>query len=223
MFQHTSAAFSRNEISVSAASFAHIYDGCQPTDDADFPARSQAPSVRQHCIARSCYHEPFNLLSRIFAARVDLLIFPSLSQGVDGQTRSESRHFRDLNPDSVLMVLNAVSHRASRGDRKALSALFDLSSKSEGYVSEALGTVLGNLLLKKTNFFLRSLSVRPAEERKHIALMAFDMDGGGMPEADRQSINTTLKGLASGKDSRMSKAAKSCLQALDLARRQPKQ
>jgi hypothetical protein len=133
------------------------------------------------------------------------------------------QHFREMKPDSVLKILNTAGHRASNGDRRALSALFDLSSKSEGYVSEALGTILGNVLLKKTNFFLRSLSLRSAGERKHIALMAFDMGGGGMPESDSQALEKTLLGLASGKHSRLSRAATSCLQALDLVRRQPKQ
>jgi hypothetical protein len=120
-------------------------------------------------------------------------------------------------------MLNTAGHRASNGDRKALSVLFDLSSKSDGYVSKAVGSILGNLLLKKTRFFLRSLSLRSTEERKHIALMAFDMDGGGMPESKSQAIEKTLVGLVSGRDSRLSRAAKSCLQALDLVRRQPKQ
>jgi hypothetical protein len=115
---------------------------------------------------------------------------------------------------TVLAVLDSAEVFAQKGDTLVLSALINLTYKSDGYVSEALGTILGELFLHKTDYFLNYLLTRNEDQQKHIATMAFYMDGGGMRPDDFNKLELKLKKLKKRKEIKMVKLANVCLLVL---------
>ncbi len=136
---------------------------------------------------------------------------------------SRLNHFRDLPDEVVIHTLDSAGQRAQEGDTVVLSVLFDLTFKSDGYVSELLGTILGDLFLKNSDLFLNSLSMRTSEQQRHIASMAFYMDGSGMAMLDFRTAEARLKSYRSSKNLKLSATAKECLVALRRVQRELKE
>ena len=130
------------------------------------------------------------------------------------------QHFRDLPDEIVVAALDSADVRVQREDTLVLSALFDMTAESDGYVSELLGAILGNLFLQRTEFFLHSLLTRTREQQSDIASMAFYMDGGGMSSHDFQQIEVRLRAVQQSKEQNLAELARICLSALQAGRKE---
>jgi hypothetical protein len=130
------------------------------------------------------------------------------------------QHLQGLPDEIVLATLESADERVQKGDTLVLSALFDLVSETDGYVAEFLGTILGELILHKPEFFLNALLTRPKEQQSEIAAMAFYMDGGGMPSKDFDKIEQILTNIRVSKQQHLAELAKICLTALREVRKE---
>jgi hypothetical protein len=144
------------------------------------------------------------------------------SQTVGDQSRDSLiyrlTHFRDLDDATALNAFDTAFKQVVAGDSVLLSDFFDVSFISDGYISESVGTALGTVLLVKTNMFLNMLSLRPAKQQRHIAIMAFYMDGGGMSPKDFAKARKLLNEFKSDKRVKVSTAAANCLSAMTYVR-----
>ena len=127
-------------------------------------------------------------------------------------------NFRDLPDELVIASLDSADLFIQKGDTLILSTLFELTFESDGYVSELLGTILGELFLQKTEFFLNYLQKWPKEQQSHIVAMAFYMDGGGMSSDNFEKIEIKLKNLKQSKDRNLSELVNICLTTLQEVR-----
>jgi len=126
--------------------------------------------------------------------------------------------FRDLPDELVIASLDSANILIQKHDTLMLSTLFELTFESDGYVSELLGTILGELLLQKTEFFLNNLQKWPKEQQSHIVAMAFYMDGGGMSPDSFEKIELKLKNLKKSNERNLSDLVKICLTTLQEVR-----
>ncbi len=146
-----------------------------------------------------------------------LLLFgggDAICQQTQIQLISRFDHFRELDAEVVLATLDSADQLAQKGDTLVLSELFNLSFKSDGYISEYVGTILGDLFLQKTEFFLNSLLNRTDDQQRQIATMAFYMDGSGMEPKDYDIIERKLKKIQMKEKDQLAHVAKICLSAM---------
>ncbi len=121
---------------------------------------------------------------------------------------------KELPVETVLAALDSADIFVQKEDTLVLSALFNLTFKSDGAVSELLGTILGELFLHKTDFFLNTLLKRNEEQQKHIAAMAFYMDGSGMLPDYLNNIELKLREVKKRKEIKFVKLANLCLSVM---------
>jgi hypothetical protein len=126
----------------------------------------------------------------------------------------QMHHLRGLSDDVVIATLDTADNLVQNGDTLILSELINLSFKSDGYVSEYIGTILGDLILNKTEFFLNALINKTEEDQKRIATFSFYTDGSGMPLTDYDKIEAKLKKIKLNNHNKLSKVAEICLTAL---------
>jgi len=119
----------------------------------------------------------------------------------------QMHHFRDLSDDVVIATLDTADNLIQKGDTLILSELINLSFESDGYVSEYIGTILGDLLLNKTEFFLNALIHKTEEDQKWIATFSFYTDGSGMPQTDYDKIEAKLEKVKLNIHNKLSKVA----------------
>ncbi|MCF8299279.1 MAG: hypothetical protein K9H48_20995 [Melioribacteraceae bacterium] len=85
-----------------------------------------------------------------------------LTEGFCQSTKTEKRNqliaelnnLKELPADTVFDTFNSADAFVQNGDTLVLSALFNLTFKSDGYISASVGSILENLFLQKTDFFL---------------------------------------------------------------------
>lgn len=122
--------------------------------------------------------------------------------------------WRDLDDNVVIATLDTADKLVQNGDTLVLSELINLSFKSDGYVSEYIGTILGDLMLNKTEFLLNALIHKKKEDQKWIATFSYYTDGSGMPQTDYDKIEAKLIRIMLNDQNKLSKVAEICLTAL---------
>jgi hypothetical protein len=151
-----------------------------------------------------------------------MMVGSAYSQTVGDQSRDSLiyrlTHFRDLDDATAEDAFDTAFKQVVAGDSVLLSVFFDVSFISDGYISESVGTALGTVLLAKTNMFLNTLSLRPAKQQRHIAIMAFYMDGSGMSPKDFAKARKLLSEFKSDKRAKVSTAAANSLSAMTFVR-----
>ena len=101
------------------------------------------------------------------------------------------------------------------GDRSLLTPLFNAGLKSDGALSEELGTFYADVLFSKTKDFLVTLSLRPKKEQKTLAFLAVSADGSRNAENWNVKIKSRLREIANTRG-KLSSTARLCLGQLEL-------
>lgn len=117
---------------------------------------------------------------------------------------------------------NVAEHLISlyeHGDKELLHPLLDAGLKSDGALSQSLGSFYGELLAKHPKTFMTALVKRPVPEQRELAFMAGVMDGSGMPEDKLRKVRTALRQLAAQKQTRLVSVVNLCLDEVNKANR----
>ncbi len=147
-----------------------------------------------------------------------LFVSSAFCQNPNANDRSvlidQLNHF-DSSKDSVAIgVLVNAKGFIALNDTLVLSSLFDLTTKSDGYVTEYIGLILSDLILRNTDFYLNTLSKQPSKHQLGIAEVTFYKEGGGMSDSEYNIVRDRLLKYQTNKNGRLSSTSKRCLTAL---------
>ncbi len=163
-------------------------------------------------------------MNKITSKFILLLILSSSSIALIGQNKDTTerehlismvRNFWNLQDSAAIFTMNKAAGFAESGDTTILNLMFDLVYKSDGYVSEGLGSHFGSLFLSKPEYFIKCASNRPKPNQKSIAELTFAEDGGGMRPEEFIQARNYLKKYQSFKNSKIRSSAILFLEVLE--------
>lgn len=121
--------------------------------------------------------------------------------------------------DCEIVVEQAI-RMFGRGDKTLLKPLLDLGLKSDGGLSEMLGSFFGeDVLLKSPRLFLSGIARRPRREQTALAFLAGAMDGGGMSKDMLRDVRRKLRPISQLQNDPLAPVAKICLSSVVAANR----
>ncbi|MBL0314109.1 MAG: hypothetical protein IPP78_15715 [Holophagaceae bacterium] len=96
----------------------------------------------------------------------------------------------------------------SHGDTEALGPLMAAAKHSDGAISEALGCILGEALMKHPRMVLSSATRFSVQDQKRIGMLAVSADGSGFPPDEMKQIRFILLRYSRNQDSKLAATAK---------------
>ena len=104
-----------------------------------------------------------------------------------------------------------VARLYQQGDKSVLPKLMDVTPRSDGALSEALGDFFNELLCDQPKTFLQAVARRPRAQQDKLLLLAAAADGSGMGGRKLASLRQRLAPLARQPNASLATLAKRCL------------
>jgi hypothetical protein len=111
--------------------------------------------------------------------------------------------------------VDRVGDLYKRGDASVLPKLMDVAPKSDGALSEALGSFFSDLLCGRPETFLRAVAARPRREHDNLLFLAAAADGGGMGCRNMAGLRRRLNGLSRSRNRRLAAVALKSLEQVN--------
>lgn|GEM_PF-3582882 len=161
----------------------------------------------------------------LIAGTVSLLIAMSpisaRSQGIPSarirnKAVSALRKCTRLTPSNDCEIVTQQAIRIfKQGDKALLKPLLDLGLKSDGSLSEMLGSFFGeDVLVKTPRLFLSSIARRPRSDQAALSFLAGSMDGSGMPKNMFRDVKNKLRRILRLQYDPLAPVAKICLSSV---------
>ena len=119
---------------------------------------------------------------------------------------SSGKSSGEINFDEELIA--EAGYWYSHGDTEALGPLMSAAKHSDGAISESLGCILGEALMKHPRTVLRSATRFSVQDQKRIGMLAVSADGSGFPPDEMKQIRSILVRYSKNQDSKLAATAK---------------